>query len=271
MKVRLIVSAVLLPLLLIVVLFLPTVVTTIVVAIAAALAAYELLFATGIVKSLRLVIYTMVVAFMQVLMGHFSMEYAVVVLGILVFAALLFSELLISHGKLPFSQISACFFAGIIVPLLFSSLVRIHALGYGRFYILLPFLLAFTADSGAYFAGCFLGKHKLAPNISPNKTIEGMVGGIAGAILGLMIYCLVLDLGFGFTANYLYALSYGIIGSLAAVFGDLIFSAIKRQTGIKDYGNLIPGHGGILDRFDSLMIVAPLTEVLLTFLPVVIK
>lgn len=271
MKVRIIVAAVLLPLLLIALLLLPTIVTTVLVALVSAIAAYEMLTGTGLVKSLHLVIYTMLAAFLLVLWCHFGMDYTVAVLGILIFAALLFGELLLSHGKLPFGQIATCFFSGIIVPLFFGSLVRIHALGYGRFYILLPFLLAFTADSGAYFAGCYLGKHKLAPNISPNKTVEGMIGGIAGAILGMLIYCLVLDLGFDFTANYLYAVSYGIIGSLAAVFGDLVFSAVKRQTGIKDYGNLIPGHGGVLDRFDSMMIVAPLTEVLLTFLPVVMK
>ena len=271
MKVRLIISAVLLPLLLIVLLFLPTVVTAVVVAAASALAAYELLHATGLVKSLRLVIYSMLMAFLSILWCHFGMEYAVAVLGILIFAALLFGELLISHGKLPFEQISLCFVAGIIIPLFLGALVRIHSLGYGRFYILLPFLLAFTADSGAYFAGYYLGKHKLAPNISPKKTVEGAIGGVAAAVIGMLIYCLVLDLAFDFTANYLYAVSYGIVGSLASVFGDLTFSVVKRQTGIKDYGNLIPGHGGILDRFDSMVIVAPLTEILLTFLPVVMK
>ncbi len=271
MKVRLIVSAVLLPLLLIALLLLPTIVTTVIIALASAIAAYELLHNTGLVKSLRLVIYSMLMAFLAVLWSHFDMDYATAVLGILIFAALLFAELLISHGKLPFSQITACLFSGILVPLLFGSLVRIHGLGYGRFYILLPFLLAFMADSGAYFAGRYLGKHKLAPNISPNKTIEGVIGGVAGAVLGMLIYCFVLDMAFDFTASYLIGVSYGVVGSMAAVFGDLTFSVIKRQTGIKDYGNLIPGHGGILDRFDSMMIVAPLTEVLLTFLPVVMK
>ena len=88
---------------------------------------------------------------------------------------------------------------------------------------------------------------------------------------GVAIYALVLDLAFGFTVNYLLALLYGFVGSFGAVFGDLCFSVIKRQTGIKDYGNLIPGHGGVLDRFDSMMIVGPLVEVLMILVPMAVK
>ena len=152
-----------------------------------------------------------------------------------------------------------------------TALVRIFMTENGRFFILLPFLLAFTSDSGAYFAGKFLGKHKLAPSISPNKTVEGAAGGVVGAVVGMMIYCVILDLCFRFKVNYLFALSYGILGSVGAVFGDLIFSVIKRQTGIKDYGKLIPGHGGILDRLDSMVIVAPLAEVLMLLLPFAVR
>ena len=115
--------------------------------------------------------------------------------------------------------------------------------------------------------GVFFGKHKLAPSISPKKTVEGLFGGIAAAIFGMMIFGLVLSLGFSLRVNYLIAIFYGVLGSLASVMGDLTFSVIKRQAGIKDYGNLIPGHGGILDRFDSMTIVAPLTEALLIILP----
>ena len=101
--------------------------------------------------------------------------------------------------------------------------------------------------------------------------MEGVVGGVAAAMFGMLIFCLILQLAFGFKANYFYALIYGFVGSLAAVFGDLCFSAVKRQTGIKDYSNLIPGHGGILDRFDSTIMVAPLVEVLMLMIPVVVK
>ena len=98
-----------------------------------------------------------------------------------------------------------------------------------------------------------------------------MIGGIAGAVVGMVLYGTVLQFAFGFTVHYGFALIYGAVGSLGGVFGDLCFSVIKRQTGIKDYGNLIPGHGGILDRFDSMMIVGPLVEVLMILIPVAVK
>ena len=103
------------------------------------------------------------------------------------------------------------------------------------------------------------------------KTVEGAVGGVLGGIAGMLVYCLVLSKCFSFTVNYWYALVYGVLGALAAMFGDLSFSAIKRQNGIKDYGNLIPGHGGVLDRFDSMTLVAPLAEILLILLPIAVR
>ena len=151
-----------------------------------------------------------------------------------------------------------------------TALVRLHGDENGRFLILIPFVLAFLSDTGAYFVGCAFGKHKLAPNIGPKKTIEGLVGGVLGAMLGMVLYCVILQSFFAFRVNYGYAVIYGLLGSLGAVFGDLCFSVIKRQTGIKDYGNLIPGHGGILDRFDSMMIVGPLVELLMILLPVAV-
>ena len=141
----------------------------------------------------------------------------------------------------------------------------------GRFYIMIPFVIAFISDSGAYFAGRFLGKHKLAPTISPKKTVEGAVGGLLGAVLGMVIYGLVLQFAFDFSVNYFACVVYGLLGAVAGIFGDLCFSCIKRQTGIKDYSNLIPGHGGILDRFDSNIIIAPLVEILMIWWPVAVR
>lgn len=117
----------------------------------------------------------------------------------------------------------------------------------------LIFLTAFGTDSMAYFTGYLIGKHKLAPKISPKKTIEGSVGGILGSVLlcGLFGY-------FVIPRILLHCIVIGVLGGVISQFGDLTASIFKRKMGIKDYGNLIPGHGGILDRFDSVLFTAPL-------------
>ena len=272
MKTRVIAAGVLLPLLLIIVLALPKVLTAILFGAMAAIAVYELLYGTSLVRHPRLVLYSMVMAFATGIWCGTGREYAWALVGILIFVAALFGEMMASHIKVPFESVVYCLAAGLLIPFLLTSLVRIHAVRTtGRHFIIIPFVLAFLSDTGAYFAGRAFGKHKLAPVISPNKTVEGAVGGILGAMLGMVVYTLILQVAFKFRVNYFYALIYGLMGSLGAVFGDLCFSIIKRQCGIKDYGNLIPGHGGILDRFDSMMIVGPLTEALLLLIPVAVK
>ena len=116
----------------------------------------------------------------------------------------------------------------------------------------LVILAAFGQDTFAYFTGYFLGKHKMAPNISPKKTIEGAVGGVIGST----ILCGVFG-WFVYRPEFVHCLIIGFVGAFFGMAGDLIASAFKRKMGIKDYGNLIPGHGGVLDRFDSVILVAP--------------
>ena len=271
MKTRVLAAAALLPLLLVVVLVLPKFCTAILFGLMAAIGAYELLKCTGLVKNIRMIGYAMLMSFFVSVAGGLGVQYAYMLLAVLVFSCLVLGELLLSHAKQSFSSAAITFVAGILIPFLFSGVVRLHSGQHGRYLILLPFVIAFLSDTGAYFAGRAFGRHKLAPVISPNKTVEGVVGGVVGAIVGVALYCLILEKCFHFEVHYLYVPIYGIFGSLGAVFGDLCFSAIKRQTGIKDYGNLIPGHGGILDRFDSMTIVAPLTEVLMLLIPMVVK
>ena len=158
---------------------------------------------------------------------------------------------------------------GVILPYLLSSLVRILMMSIGRYVILIPFIVAFLSDAGAYFVGLKFGRHKLAPVVSPNKTIEGLLGGLASAILGMLLYTFILDWPLKLDVHYGLALLYGLAGSLIGTFGDLCFSIIKRQSGIKDYGNLIPGHGGALDRLDSLALVAPFVEAMLLIAPII--
>ena len=272
MKTRILVAVILLPLLLLVLLVLPKVCTAVLFGLMASIAAYELLHNTGYLKHPRLLAYAMIAAFCVSIWSFYGMSHAWGLLGLLVFMMVLFGEMMLSHIKLRFDTVVLCFAAGILIPFFFCSLVRILAVnGTGRYFVLIPFVVAFLSDSGAYFIGCRFGKHKLAPVISPKKSVEGVFGGFAGALLGMLMYCLVLQFAFGFRVNYLYMVIYAVVGSAGCTFGDLCFSVIKRQTGLKDYGNLIPGHGGILDRFDSMMIVGPLIEVFLILIPLAVK
>ncbi len=271
MKKRILTAAVLVPLLLVMLYAVPKIVTVLVVSALCAIAAYELLYRTGLVRHVRMVAYSMVFAALVPVWGHFGMDGVYARLGVLVFCALLFMEIMISQMKVKFEKLALCIAAGLLVPYLLSSLTRILSPDGGRYVVLIPFVVAFLSDSGAYFVGCRFGKHKLAPIISPNKSVEGVFGGVAFGVVGMLLYTCIMQLIFKCQVNYGFALVYGVLGSLAGVFGDLCFSVVKRQTGIKDYGNLIPGHGGVLDRFDSMLTVGPLIEILLITLPVVVK
>lgn len=270
MKTRLISAAVLLPVLFLVIWVLPKIVAAVLIGAIAAIAAYELLYRTGLVRHVRLVAYCMAVAFLVSIWSFYEMDRGWGMLGLLAFLSALFTEMMLNHVKVRFEKICLCIVGGLLVPYLLTSIVRILGTYSGRYTIIIPFILAFLPDSGAYFAGQYFGRRKLAPVISPNKTIEGAVGAALTAVVGMLLYSVIMDLAFDKQVDYAIALLYGVLGAAADIFGDLMLSAVKRQTGIKDYGNLIPGHGGVLDRFDSMLMVGPLTEILLILLPVVV-
>ena len=269
MKTRVIAAVILVPILLAIVLAAPKIVFAIVFGLLLALGVYELLYRTGLVVHIRLVIYSALMGLAAAIWSYFGAVRAYFVLMLMVYAMVLFAEMMLDHIKVHFETICMCFVSGVIIPYLLTSLIRILTMDIGRYVILIPFIVAFMSDAGAYFVGLKFGKHKLAPVVSPNKTIEGVFGGLAGATIGMLIYTIILDWPLKLDVSYVVALLYGVAGSAVGTFGDLCFSVIKRQTGIKDYGNLIPGHGGVLDRFDSLTMVAPLMEALLLILPLI--
>ena len=157
-------------------------------------------------------------------------------------------------------QIMAAFFGLVYVGVMLSYIYQTRMLPGGQFHVWLIFLCSWGCDTCAYCVGVLIGKHKMAPVLSPKKSIEGAVGGVAGAVLLGVIYAF-------FTKGGM--VEYGIIcgvGALISMVGDLAASAIKRNQGIKDYGKLIPGHGGILDRFDSVIFTAPVIYYLSLFL-----
>ncbi len=168
------------------------------------------------------------------------------------------------HNKIGFEKVSFLIIATLGVSLSFLCIVllRNEFVKNGLIYILIIFGGAWFSDTGAYFTGRFFGKHKLSPQISPKKTIEGAIGGIVTNVLlvDLMafIYARVCSVsGADVSVNYIELSLLAVCVAFAGMAGDLIASVIKRQIGIKDYGNVIPGHGGIMDRFDSILFTAP--------------
>lgn len=164
-----------------------------------------------------------------------------------------------------------CSYVSVIyVAILLSCIYTVRESENGVYTVWLIFIGSWICDTCAYFVGSAIGKHKLAPVLSPKKSVEGAVGGVLGsAIVGVLFAFLVARFK-GSDFSLITGISYALICAIAAVFsqvGDLSASAIKRYFGIKDYGNIIPGHGGVLDRFDSVIMIAPLVLLLMDVLP----
>ncbi len=266
MRTRIITATVAIAVFIAVVYFLPPVCFTVAVSIICAVATLELTWKSKIVTLAPLSIVSCILAAAApfwVSLPAFE-KYALVYIFTAVVAV--FSVWLLNYGKASLVMVITSFFAGAILPLMFSFIVRIHALENGKVLILLPFLAAWMTDTGAYFTGVFWGKHKLCEKISPKKTVEGAIGGIVVCVLSLVAFAYFFKL----PVNYI---SFGVgalVLSLLAQTGDLSFSIIKREYNIKDYGNIMPGHGGVLDRFDSTMFTIPATYILLMIIGVIV-
>ncbi len=192
----------------------------------------------------------------------------------LVYVLILLSIMLFRHKTVKFENIATCGSAALVIPASLSCIVYIRYLDPswdfypGVFMVVYLLFCAWFGDSGAYFVGTFLGKHKLCPEISPKKTVEGLIGGIITVGVVVAIQCLVYNLFLPTDIKMSYAvlIPVGMVASGVGVLGDLSASVIKRQYEVKDFGNLMPGHGGVLDRFDSVLFVAPFLYVVFKFL-----
>lgn len=252
-------------------LFLPALVIRVLVAIIGVMAAFELL-SCGDCKRPSLMIPTMLLSAVLPFLYHGD-NATLLVIALFAYAMVTAIVQLICSKTLSLDKtaFTACVAVMVLLPL--STLAYIRSLpDHGLAYLFLTLIVSWFSDMGAYFAGTFFGKHKLCEHISPKKTVEGFVGGIVSSVLfcllGAWIYQLTaLDASLHIT--YWQVALLAVVATPVSVVGDLFCSVIKRHFQIKDFGNIFPGHGGILDRFDSVIFVAPIVGVWCTLLPMV--
>ncbi len=188
-------------------------------------------------------------------------------LFVLVFLIFLMIVYVLYFPKYQASQVFAGFIGVFYVAIMLSCIYQTRMLPAGIYIVWLIFLCSWGCDTCAYCVGVLIGKHKMAPKLSPKKSVEGAVGGILGTALLTILYGFFFKKHMAIPIKYIFILA-GItsVGALISMVGDLAASAIKRNYDIKDYGTLIPGHGGILDRFDSVIFTAPIIYYLAWFL-----
>ncbi|WP_296628529.1 phosphatidate cytidylyltransferase [uncultured Negativibacillus sp.] len=264
MKTRVLSAVVGIILLIIVLNFFETPILNIAIMVIALIAMHEFLTATRISHNrlLSAVAYFMAAVFPYVPMKK---EMNLLPLFLLPYIALLFLILLKTHQDTRVEDIALVFMMSIGMTMSLSAAIYLrdnngHVLG--MYYLLLALFCAWFSDTGAYFTGKALGKHKLCPLVSPHKTVEGLIGGLVTCVvlnlLAAMIFSKVCDvLNAPIEVDYLRLTVVSLLASLISVLGDLSFSMIKRQFSIKDFGKIMPGHGGVLDRFDSVLFTLP--------------
>ncbi len=232
----------------------------------AATAIFELYRAVGILKIKPLSVSGIFGIALSVLFGlaHRSdsvLLYEVCLLTTACYIGALFAIMIFCHKSVDTKTASEAFFGTMFIALLYSYIFALRMGDPGKdngiYLTIALFAATWFADGGAYFAGVLFGKHKLAPELSPKKTVEGAVGGVIASVLAMWIYSLLLKHVFIVPCNTVAMMITGFICAILGPVGDIATSAIKREHGIKDYGNLMPGHGGALDRFDSVLLTAP--------------
>ena len=241
----------------------------ILVAVVAAVCVREIFKAGALLKNFWLLIPSMLFSVLWPLL--LKTDYLMLLLFVYFFAMFV---IMVTHSeKISFDKMAFATLSPLVITLGMGSAVLLcyRDLNHALYYVMLSIAVPWVADSGAYFVGSFFGKHKLCPNISPKKTIEGAVGGIAAGVLGAVIFALIFDL-FVFSnresTKYLPLVIMAALGGVVSIFGDLSFSIIKRSCHIKDYGTAIPGHGGILDRCDSLIFTIPFIFIFTEYFPI---
>ncbi|MBR5791618.1 MAG: phosphatidate cytidylyltransferase [Ruminiclostridium sp.] len=273
MKNRLLVAGVGIPLILLVLFVLPEPLTPTAIALLSAIGTYEAMHAISM-NHPRIALYTAIVAMIVPFWVYGGESRTVALAVLLVYLILVFVEAFLSRFRVKIDRVGSALFFALVISYCLSSIVRIGMMDLRTSYILLPLALAFATDAFAMLTGMFVRKRKgdegirqLAPVLSPKKTVEGSIGGLVGGVMVAILYGVVFHFITEVTVNYYFLAVYGILGAVISEFGDLSFSYIKRTRKIKDFGTLLPGHGGVLDRFDSVIFCAPLMEILIDWIP----
>ena len=263
MKQRLLVAAVGVPLLIVVLVILPPVAAWILTAAIAAAAAWELLHTAG--KHVTPLVYGLTMLMAVLTVAYISMDGWWTETGgrlyfvcAYIFVAALFFIAVVTHGKetaLPFATVAVCAVAGLLFPAMYSCIALLRNVSPAL--VLMPFVIAFIGDSFSMLGGMAFGHKKFAPHVSPNKTWAGFIAGPVGSALGMVIFGLVAKLVWQMELPVWFLIVTGVAANLFGQLGDLSTSLIKREAGIKDYSHIFLTHGGVLDRFDSTLFIAP--------------
>jgi len=223
----------------------------------------ELLRCVGVMKKYAVSAPSMLVSFLVPVLFRYVSNEAITLIVIAYLFYLLYAAVF-ARKQNTTNDIALCFFATVFVTISFTSIIIARELPHGNIIYLMIFIGAWSTDTFSYFAGRLFGRHKLIPDVSPNKTVEGAIGGVAFCSLAFVLYGFVIARINNIKAepDYLLLALAGVATAVVAILGDLSMSAIKRNYGIKDFGVIFPGHGGILDRCDSVMAVAPVIMII---------
>lgn len=228
--------------------------------------ASEMLRCVGVWKELPLSVPSMLYAAVCPILAM-EYRYGVLMAATMGYLFIMLFMLVFAHEKVNTERACTAYTMIVYITICFVCLIRLRYVTtetgmdtgrmVGQYIYLLVFIAAWITDTFAYFTGVFFGKHKLCPKISPKKTVEGSLGGIAFCVLAFLIYGFAISRMFSLEPNYAGLAAVGLVMSILSQIGDLLASVIKRTYGVKDYGKLFPGHGGVLDRFDSVLLLAP--------------
>lgn len=231
---------------------------------------FEMLRCTGLHKTFYVSVPVLIVGglmpLLTVLLPVADLIWYVVGIAI-VLALYLFGAVVLSGGKVPIDSLCVMSLFCLYISTALTGTVRIYLYYHdqGVYFYMFPFLVAWITDIFAYFTGRLLGRHQLCPDISPKKTIEGSIGGVVFAVGFSLLYAWIVQLVSGLQPNYWVFAIVSFFMSVVSQIGDLILSVVKRHYAVKDYGRILPGHGGILDRFDSLLPVFILQFLMMHF------